>query len=246
MTQQNTNETTEREQALMSALTDANIYEWAEGYQFTYRGNPHKMTFARNRFIEAVRVIIGKAARAALPPTSGEAVQPTANIPQQAPCRNKLINEGAQMWPKSCQRCGIAKCPDGLVPNFPATKPAPAAPVADTGAVELVNCAVRAWSAWESSPIKSRDGLLFECMLNLHEAEKAFVAKSATPTSPAPTADSAADARTKITPALRRAAENTRMDLGLVGTNYPDIRKLLGFVEDCIAAMSTNTGEDEG
>lgn len=39
-------------------LTDHEIFAWAEGYQFSYKGNPHKMNFSRPRFIEAVRTIL--------------------------------------------------------------------------------------------------------------------------------------------------------------------------------------------
>jgi hypothetical protein len=35
------------------------------------------------------------------------------------PCRNAIINSGRGAWPKSCQRCGLAKnCPDGVVEDF--------------------------------------------------------------------------------------------------------------------------------
>lgn len=39
-------------------MTDDRIFEWAEGYVFTLKGMPHKMTFSRPRFVEAVRIII--------------------------------------------------------------------------------------------------------------------------------------------------------------------------------------------
>ncbi len=42
-----------------------------------------------------------------------------------------------------------------------------------------------------------------------------------------------------IDAALRRAAERTREDLGPAGTNYPDIRALLAFVESAIAQDET-------
>lgn len=190
MTQQTTNETTERElldddgenRALRSFLLQYGAPSitvgamqqhmarsgWGAIYcpPFVANGNPGRhLTKAAAQIW--IRHLLSMEARAALPPTSGE--------PLPRP---------AYDW-----------CPECHARDSMPEPVAPAAPVADTGAVELVNCAVRAWSAWESSPIKSRDGLLFECMLNLHEAEKAFVAKSATPASPAPTADSAADAR---------------------------------------------------
>jgi hypothetical protein len=37
------------------------------------------------------------------------------------PCRNASINNGAKVWPKSCLRCGIRKCPDGIEANFEQT-----------------------------------------------------------------------------------------------------------------------------
>ena len=39
-------------------MTDDRIFEWAEGYVFTLKGMPHKMTFSRPRFVAAVRTII--------------------------------------------------------------------------------------------------------------------------------------------------------------------------------------------
>lgn len=39
-------------------MTDDLIFQWAEGYVFTLKGMPHKMTFSRPRFVEAVRTII--------------------------------------------------------------------------------------------------------------------------------------------------------------------------------------------
>ncbi len=51
------------------------------------------------------------------------------------PCRNQIINSGAHVWPRSCQRCGIAKCPDGVAPNFAAAP----APIADEVAGEVLS-----------------------------------------------------------------------------------------------------------
>lgn len=39
-------------------MTDDLIFQWAEGYVFTIKGMPHKMTFSRPRFVAAVRTII--------------------------------------------------------------------------------------------------------------------------------------------------------------------------------------------
>jgi Lar family restriction alleviation protein len=34
----------------------------------------------------------------------------------EKPCRNEIINSGAQAWPRTCPRCGKAKdCPAGIV-----------------------------------------------------------------------------------------------------------------------------------
>ena len=44
-----------------------------------------------------------------------------------------------------------------------------------------------------------------------------------------------------ITEGLRRAAERTRQDLGPGGTNYPDVRAILGFVEKAIEGANTPT-----
>lgn len=63
-----------------AAMTDDRIFEWAEGYVFTTKGMPHKMTFSRPRFVEAVRTIISHlpvaspaAANGALPELPEEA-----------------------------------------------------------------------------------------------------------------------------------------------------------------------------
>lgn len=45
-------------QEAMPEMTDDRIFEWAEGYVFTLKGMPHKMTFSRPRFVQAVRTII--------------------------------------------------------------------------------------------------------------------------------------------------------------------------------------------
>ncbi len=47
------------------ALTDAKIFEIAEGFQFSYKGNPHKMSFSQAGFIKAVRAILAKRAGSA-------------------------------------------------------------------------------------------------------------------------------------------------------------------------------------
>lgn len=39
-------------------MTDDLIFQWAEGYVFTLKGMPNKMTFTRPRFVAAVRTII--------------------------------------------------------------------------------------------------------------------------------------------------------------------------------------------
>lgn len=39
-------------------MTDDLIFQWAEGYVFTLKGMPHRMTFTRPRFVAAVRTII--------------------------------------------------------------------------------------------------------------------------------------------------------------------------------------------
>jgi len=46
-----------------------------------------------------------------------------------------------------------------------------------------------------------------------------------------------AEQAAKAVPAdLRSAAERTRQDLGPTGSNYPDVRVLLAFVEQALAA----------
>lgn len=42
---------------------------------------------------------------------------------EPAPCRNEMINSGAQAWPRSCMRCGLGPCQTGVVPNFAAPQP---------------------------------------------------------------------------------------------------------------------------
>lgn len=49
-----------------------------------------------------------------------------------------------------------------------------------------------------------------------------------------------AEQAAKAVPAdLRSAAERTRQDLGPTGSNYPDVRVLLAFVEQALAAPAT-------
>jgi hypothetical protein len=50
-------------ESLNVPMTDQKIYEWAEGYQFSTKGNPHKMTFSRKGFIDAVRTIMSHASK---------------------------------------------------------------------------------------------------------------------------------------------------------------------------------------
>lgn len=64
-----------------TALTDQKIYEWAEGYQFSYKGNPHKMTFSRGRFIEAVRTILAVSTTSVAAPPASAAQQEARPMP---------------------------------------------------------------------------------------------------------------------------------------------------------------------
>lgn len=68
--------------APLPEMTDDRIFEWAEGYVFTLKGMPHKMTFSRPRFVQAVRTIIAHlpapaAANCAIPELPSPALEMT-------------------------------------------------------------------------------------------------------------------------------------------------------------------------
>ncbi len=286
MTQQTTNETTE---LLPCAHCAAHLEPFG----------PDQANHPRNDcWLSSVKVERAEFAawnrRAALPPTSGEAVNLWALIDAYADHRAEYQRSTARHLAKTqrdnvehakvelvaalanlasqvreCNACdwkGVTDrmcgsvgplCPEcGETTEVSAKSAAPAAPVADTGAVEL------GWlPAWAVAQLKGEMGGASEWGINTHiykgNEVPDCVAIYAAPASPAPTADSAADARDAARWRYVRDTETleTAVWEALEGTDCaPDgvldkeryARGMDDAVDRAIAAMSTNTGEGEG
>jgi hypothetical protein len=98
-------------------MTDQRIFEWAEGYVFSLKGMPHKMTFSRPRFIQAVRAIIAN-----LPASPSLEAQPAGEVERDAVRYRYLrdrANETMPQWPKD-KSCWVVQYhhPQGTIPEL--------------------------------------------------------------------------------------------------------------------------------